>query len=173
MFAHISSLHIIFAVQPLEGGCFQLLSEVPDVGNKAEQLLFPIPLSLVVLALMCELSTALGVLILVFLINLLTLWLLNPVCLGAFLNRLSPDYSLFAVTRSLGSRDCQECDGCPSHLGCRVCSLSPSLYQVHLLAVCLECSSADNIVVSLKPAWIRRLFCKILLMLFSKVAGQG
>lgn len=140
-------------MQPLEGGCFELLSEVPDVGNKAKQLLSPILLSLVVLAVVCELTAALVVLILVFLINLFTLWLSNHISLGAFPKRFSPGCSFFAVTRSLGSHACQEWDGVPSPLGCRVCSLSPSLYQVHLLAAC----PAGNIVVSIKLAWTRRL----------------
>lgn len=91
-------------MQPWEEGCFELLSEVPDVGDKAKQLLFPVLLSLVALAVMCELPTAFVVLILVFLINVLTLWLLNHVGLGALPKRLSPDCSLFAVTGSLGSR---------------------------------------------------------------------
>lgn len=112
-------------MQPLEGECFELLSEVPDVGDKVKQLLFPFLLSLVVLAVICDLSAALVVLILVFLINLLTLWLFNHACLGAFLKRLSPEHSLFAVPRSLGSCACQVCDGCPELFGVQGVLLQP------------------------------------------------
>lgn len=115
-------------MHPLEAGCFELLSEVPDVGDKAKQLLFPVLLSLVMLAVLCELSAALVVLILVFLINLLALWLSNHVGLSAFPKRFSPGCSLFAVTRSLGSHACQEWDGCPQPFGvqgvlCKILSM--------------------------------------------------
>lgn len=118
-------------MHPLEGECFELLSEVPDVGDKAKEQLFPALLSLVVLAVMCELSAALVVLILVFLINLLILWLCNHVDLGDFPERLSPGCSLL-VQGLWAPVPVRSGVVVPSPLGCRVCFVG--FYQ---------CSSAE------------------------------
>lgn len=163
-------------MQPREGGCFELLSEVPDVGDKAKQLLFPVLLSLVALAVMCELPTAFVVLILVFLINVLTLWLLNHVGLGALPKEVISGL-LFVCCYGVSGLPCcvQRVMVVPSlspavrDAGCATAALPRAKY------ICWQRAwRAALLITSWCPSNQQELegsFCKILSMLFGRVAG--
>lgn len=92
-----------FCYEETGGGCLELLSEGHDLGDEAKLLFTLFSCPLLLLAVKCELSQLFLLLILVFLINSLSFWLINHVRLGVLPKRLSSDCSLFAVTRSPGS----------------------------------------------------------------------
>lgn len=162
-------------MQPWEGGCFELLSEVPDVGDKAKQLLFPVLLSLVALAVMCELPTAFVVLILVFLINVLTLWLLNHRSRCSSKEVISG--LLFVCCYGVSGLPCrvQRVMVVPSlspavrDAGCATAALPGAKY------ICWQRAwRAALLITSWCPSNQQELegsFCKILSMLFGRVAG--
>lgn len=162
-------------MQPREGGCFELLSEVPDVGDKAKQLLFPVLLSLVALAVMCELPTAFVVLILVFLINVLTLWLLNHRSRCSSKEVISG--LLFVCCYGVCGLPCrvQRVMVVPSlspavrDAGCATAALPGAKY------ICWQRAwRAALLITSWCPSNQQELegsFCKILSMLFGRVAG--